>query len=570
MLLNDIGKSPTTIFRKINHHLQANYGFKIAEDVSDQELVSIMEQIEGELTDLKIKGDDAKSSSEVSKRLLILEGIKTLREFAVMQFQSPDLDKVINGMTDFVCDHFRLGGMHSDDFEEAVRDAMKQYRSSKYRFPDDLIEHRVRENALARIHSLSDVNSDLSDLDMGSMFEDGETPIEDSEMNGFGSMMEGDPWANTPQGSRQRDTSLGGHAASIPNTQRAAEIMKSLDNPSLELEPQTDKMVPMIRDKHGRMVPDPFAAQKLQRMKGIVGEAMNHKENLVKNLRKLLETEVSQAEVMMAAKGFAQELQEMIEKIGRLQNEDLPPVTDQMRETYGTDSSSAFQTQIYGALQGVMDSLYTAKNQVDDAVSNMASTGKFDAQTDMDLPIDGMDDVDTDLDTGMDADLDNIAGDLEAEDEFGGAEEQEPLGRSVKTESLQRKISEMKKLIEKARFLKESNMSTLDEMDLDEGVRQDTAISIFNKFLPKRTEANDKEFRKVVINTIMQDLGVDLSAAAGLYNYARIKANLPDLGRTAQRAAAGKPPVVRGKSAPKQLDMFNQPMSKDPQQGNLF
>jgi len=160
------------------------------------------------------------------------------------------------------------------------------------------------------------------------------------------------------------------------------------------------------------------------------------------------------------------ELQEMIEKIGRLQNEDLPPVTDQMRETYGMESSSAFQTQIYGALQGVMDALYTAKGQVDDAVSNMASTGQFDAQTDMDVPVDGMDDgmgmedpTAMDADAGMDADLDNIAGDLDAEDEFGGAAEEEPLGRSKKMESaanLKRKVLEMQKLVEKAKKLREA------------------------------------------------------------------------------------------------------------------
>ena len=70
MLLNDIGKSPDTTFRKINQHLETNYGFKIAEDVSDRDLVAIMEQIEEEITELKIKGDDAKASPEISKRLL--------------------------------------------------------------------------------------------------------------------------------------------------------------------------------------------------------------------------------------------------------------------------------------------------------------------------------------------------------------------------------------------------------------------------------------------------------------------------------------------------------------------
>jgi hypothetical protein len=211
------------------------------------------------------------------------------------------------------------------------------------------------------------------------------------------------------------------------------------------------------------MVQDPWAAQAAARRKGIVateGTKMKEHANLVKNLRRLLETEVSQAEVMMAAKGFAQELQEMVEKIGRLQNEDLPPVTDQMRETYGMESASAFQTQIYGALQSVMDSLYTAKGQVDDAVGNMASTGQFDASVDMekDPGMDGMEDpMAMDADAGMDPDLDNIGDELGADDDFGAEDGEEPLGRSMKTESaLQRKVMEMQRLVAKARKLKEA------------------------------------------------------------------------------------------------------------------
>jgi hypothetical protein len=181
---------------------------------------------------------------------------------------------------------------------------------------------------------------------------------------------------------------------------------------------------------------------------------MKEKENLVKNLRRLLETEVSQAEVMMAAKGFAKELQEMIEKIGRLQNEDLPPVTDQMRETYGTDSASAFQTQIYGALQSVMDSLYTAKGQVDDAVTNMAETGTFGASIDMEKDI-GSPGMAAGMAAGMGAeepvgDLDNIEAELDIE---------EPLGREKKKESiehLQQRVLEMRRLVARAQKLKEA------------------------------------------------------------------------------------------------------------------
>jgi uncharacterized protein (UPF0335 family) len=220
-------------------------------------------------------------------------------------------------------------------------------------------------------------------------------------------------------------------------------------------------------DKPDRVVP---MARQNGKIRATEGKEMRQHANLVKNLRRLLETEVSQAEVMMAAKGFASELQEMIEKIGRLQNEDLPPVTDQMRETYGTDSSSAFQTQIYGALQGVMDALYTAKSQVDDAVGNMATTGQVGAAVDMekDIGMDaGMGDEMGGMD-GMDAaaggDLDNIAGDLDdagMEDDMGGMDDEmgaEPLGREAKMEAvkLRRKVLEMQKLVIKARKLREA------------------------------------------------------------------------------------------------------------------
>ena len=444
MLLNDIGKSPDTTFKKINQHLQTNYGFKISEDVSDKDLVQIMEKIEEEIADLKIKGDDAKSSPEISKRLLILEGIQSLREFAIFQIQSPDLDYVIKGLSDYVHDSFRLGGTTHEDFDECVRDGMKHYRSSKYRFPDDMIEQRIRDAAMLRLRGPApDVAGEHSPIN----------PVEESPLLGEEELDEG-PFDDESK----RAGARGGHAASHPTDAQGLRAMNILDNPALELVDIDKDQPKMVRNpRTGRLEVDPFDAKRIALKKGIV-----MKENLVKNLRRLLETEVSQAEVMMAAKGFAQELQEMVEKIGRLQNEDLPPVTDQMRETYGTESSSAFQTQIYGALQGVMDALYTAKNQVDDAVSNMAETGQVSASVDMDkdLGMDaGMDAGMDDMDAGMDADLDNIAGDLDAEDEFGGADMEEPLGRAKKMESaqiLKRKVLEMQRLVDKAKKLKEA------------------------------------------------------------------------------------------------------------------
>jgi hypothetical protein len=445
MLLNDIGKSPDATFRKINQHLESNYGFKITEDVSDKDLVLIMEQIEGEIVDLKIKGGDAKVSPEISKRLLVLEGMKTLREFALMQFQSPDLDHVVQSLSDFVVKTFRISGTSSADFEKAVQEGMSHYRSSQYRFPDDMIEQRVRSDAMTKI------NTPPMD-DSASVI--GEGPM-------LGNELDENNWGHVGK----RDNRLAGVAKTNLSPQEDDVINKILANDPTD-GPKKGGVVPMTVGNDGQTRPtakDPDAWKKPSPNRGRFTKesVMKEQANLVKNLRRLLETEVSQAEVMMAAKGFAQELQEMIEKIGRLQNEDLPPVTDQMRETYGQASASQFQTHIYGALQGVMDSLYTAKTQVDDAVSTMAATGQFDAAVDMDVDV-GLDAA-ANGDMGAVDDLDNIAADLETEvgDEFGGADEEEPLGRSMKTESLHSKVVEMKRLIEKAKELKGMKLNEL-------------------------------------------------------------------------------------------------------------
>ena len=177
MLLNDIGRDPSTTLRKINQHLESNYGFKITEGAQDHDLILIMETIQDEIMDLKIKGDNAQGSPEISKRLLVLEGLSVLREFAMLQFQSPKLEMVIKGMTDFVVDTFHHRGTSVADFDEALRDAMKVYRSSKYDFPNDYIENRVKSAAMA---ALDDTGTPDSITSQGSSVTPNAMPMQET------------------------------------------------------------------------------------------------------------------------------------------------------------------------------------------------------------------------------------------------------------------------------------------------------------------------------------------------------------------------------------------------------
>lgn len=423
MFLNDIGKSPNTVFKKINKYLEKNYGFKITESVSQSELESISDRIEEEIVELKFQGDDAKNSPEISKRLLILEGIRALSENIIMQ--SPDLDHVVSNMADYIFQSFCLSGTCEDDFNKCVGNAMDAYRGSPYTFPDTMIEEKAKQRAMEKLYNMYNPgeNAVLPVVD-----ENNKERYDDLEL----APMAGKPTFDQILAARnkaRRERGLGPHGEPLPTDDKKT-IPPDIKVPDWKLEPKKESQ----------------------------GVRMNEEQNLIKNLRMLLETEISQAEIMMDAKSFAQELQEMIEKIGRLQNEDLPPVTDHMRETYGAQSASAFQMKIYGALQNVMDSLYTAKTQVDDTVSNMAATGNVDAQVDMEVDP-GMDqgeemaepeDVDVDVEAGV--------GEEEPGEEPAEEPVEEPLGRAKKMESVQelrKKVIEMQKLINKAKKLKE-------------------------------------------------------------------------------------------------------------------
>ena len=183
------------------------------------------------------------------------------------------------------------------------------------------------------------------------------------------------------------------------------------------------------------------------------------KEGYVKELRKLLEAETDQAESLIAAKSFSQELQDMVEKLGRLVNENLPAVSEQMRDAYGSDVATGFEDQVSGTLNTVMDSLRNSKQEIDNSVSTIADGGAPVASNDMenysDEELGGEFDAEADLELDGDVELELGDEDLVG-DEFGGDDamaglEDEPLGRAKK-ESLAilgKKIVETREKLER-------------------------------------------------------------------------------------------------------------------------
>ena len=102
---------------------------------------------------------------------------------------------------------------------------------------------------------------------------------------------------------------------------------------------------------------------------------------LNQNRRQINEGEVGNAEVLLAAKDMVDSIQDTIEKVGKMQNEQLPQLLDSIRDQIGSEQAESFKQAVGASLDTLMTNLQQAREGVDSGVGIL--TG--DAPQPMDL-----------------------------------------------------------------------------------------------------------------------------------------------------------------------------------------
>ena len=148
-------------------------------------------------------------------------------------------------------------------------------------------------------------------------------------------------------------------------------------------------------------------------------------EEKVDSLKALLEQEVEKAEIVIAAKSLVDELQDMIEQMGKMQNDELGAVVDQMSYQYGADKAASFNQAVASQLETLLASIKTAKEAVNNEV--LVLTGEAPAPSDMAPADSDLGDMEDDGE-----DLEAPADDLTGGDDSASGPEEEPLGRAKK------------------------------------------------------------------------------------------------------------------------------------------
>ena len=89
---------------------------------------------------------------------------------------------------------------------------------------------------------------------------------------------------------------------------------------------------------------------------------------LTEQHQQLNEGEVGNAEVLLAAKDMVDSVQDAIEKVGKMQNEQLPQLLDSIRDQIGSEQAESFKSAVGETLNTLMQNLQLAREGVDNGV----------------------------------------------------------------------------------------------------------------------------------------------------------------------------------------------------------
>jgi hypothetical protein len=106
-----------------------------------------------------------------------------------------------------------------------------------------------------------------------------------------------------------------------------------------------------------------------EEQKLVAGAAMMQAESRLRRaMRRLNESEVQQAQVVLAAQDMVDKMQGMLEDVTELQFKELPALVDSIKNQVGIDQATQFNTDATAALAGLVQNLQGAKAALDQAL----------------------------------------------------------------------------------------------------------------------------------------------------------------------------------------------------------
>lgn len=199
----------------------------------------------------------------------------------------------------------------------------------------------------------------------------------------------------------------------------------------------------------------------------------------------LIESELEKAEVVLAAKSILEKLQGMAEDLAKVEANDIMPMLDGMRLTFGPELADAFNETTTAKLRQTTEAIKAAKDSIASEVAKLEGSVNGDMTNDMAMGAQDQDapELGGDMGLGDGADLGDMGGDdadaaMGGDDDMGGepapemgdmdaafddaAEQNSAAGRARK-ESVERNVKALRESKNPDRLVFETFKRTLKE-----------------------------------------------------------------------------------------------------------
>jgi len=151
MYLNQIEIHDNKKLKKLNNYLRENFKIRVDINSTEEDLQSLRECTIDEIQDLKIVHGCTPKDADLSKSLAVVEAVDLILSSRKNVKESSErfgpYTRIVDMLSDAVAKYVKQG----DDMDTAISIAMREYRSSTYRYPDFEIEQAVRSSVNAKL-----------------------------------------------------------------------------------------------------------------------------------------------------------------------------------------------------------------------------------------------------------------------------------------------------------------------------------------------------------------------------------------------------------------------------------
>ncbi len=103
---------------------------------------------------------------------------------------------------------------------------------------------------------------------------------------------------------------------------------------------------------------------------------------MTKAISYLIETQLDEASLILAAKDIVSKLQKIAEQVAKMEAEDLMPLADAMRDTFGGETSAEFETAVAEQLRSLTETIRNSRNVISTSIDALENGGPIGATSD--------------------------------------------------------------------------------------------------------------------------------------------------------------------------------------------